>query len=158
MRLGKPVLAAVEGFAVGGGFELALWCDLRVAASDAVFGIFNRRFGVPCVDGGTVRLPRLVGASRAMDLLLTGRAVLAEEAFAIGLANRLCPPGRALEVALALAHELAGFPQWGLPEEEALRGELRHGLRAIEAGEAGAGASRFAGGAGRHGAPTSPAR
>ena len=164
LRLDKPVIAAVEGFAVGGGFELALWCDLRVAARDAVFGIYNRRFGVPCVDGGSVRLPRLLGASRALDLLLTGRPVPAEEAFAIGLANRLSEPGRARDDAVAMAHELAAFPQaalrgdrrsaldqWGLPEAEALGNELRLGRPAMESGEAAAGASRFAEGAGRHG-------
>jgi enoyl-CoA hydratase len=165
MVLGKPVLAAVEGFAVGGGFELALWCDLRVAARDATFGLFNRRFGVPCIDLGTVRLPRLIGHSRAMDLLLTGRAVPAHEAFDIGLVNRLVEPGRALEEAVGLARELATFPQtalrndrlsaieqWGLPFGEAMRVELRHGLETIASGEALSGAERFAGGDGRHGA------
>jgi enoyl-CoA hydratase len=161
---GKPVIAAIEGYAVGGGFELALWCDLRVAARDAVFGLFNRRFGVPCIDGGTVRLPRLIGESRAMDLLLTGRAVGCEEALAIGLVNRLAEPGGSLEAALELARHLASLPQeamrgdrasarsqWGLSLAEALRAELRFGLRAVEAGEAGDGARRFVDGAGRHG-------
>jgi enoyl-CoA hydratase len=165
MRLGKPVLAAVEGYAVGGGFELALWCDLRVAARDATFGVLNRRFGVPLVDGGTVRLPRLIGHSRAMDLILTGRAVGAQEAFEIGLVNRLAEPGRALEEALELAHALAALPQaalrgdrrsaiegWGLGEDEALANELRHGMEALASGEALAGAERFASGEGRHGA------
>lgn len=161
---GKPVLAAVEGHAVGGGLELALWCDLRIAARDAVFGVFNRRFGVPLVDLGSVRLPRLIGHSRAMDLILTGRAVGAEEAFAMGLANRLVEPGRALEAAVELAAELSRYPQatmrsdrrsairqWGLPLEEAIRSELRLGREALASGEAGAGAERFARGAGRHG-------
>jgi enoyl-CoA hydratase len=165
MILGKPVLAAVEGHAVGGGFELALWCDLRVAARDATFGLFNRRFGVPCIDLGTVRLPRLIGHSRAMDLLLTGRPVPAPEAFEIGLVNRLVDSGRALDEAVGLARELATFPQtalrndrlsaieqWGLPFDEAMRVELRRGLEAIASGEALSGAERFAGGGGRHGA------
>jgi enoyl-CoA hydratase len=164
MVVGKPVLAAVEGYAVGGGFELALWCDLRVAARNAVFGVFNRRFGVPLVDLGTVRLPRLIGHSRAMDLILTGRAVSGEEAFEMGLANRTVDPGEALGAALELAQGLARLPQaclrndrlsaieqWGLPFEEAVRNEIRHGIATIASGEAGAGAGRFASGAGRHG-------
>jgi enoyl-CoA hydratase len=164
LRLGKPVIAAIEGHAVAGGLELALWCDLRVAAEDAVLGVFCRRWGVPLIDGGTVRLPRLIGHSRAMDLVLTGRAVRAEEALAIGLVNRLAPTGEALAHAQRLAAEIAAFPQvclrgdrasvleqWGLDEAEGLAAELRHGLRALES-ESMAGATRFAEGAGRHGA------
>jgi enoyl-CoA hydratase len=162
MRLSKPVIAAVSGHAVAGGLELALWCDLRVAESDAVFGVFCRRWGVPLIDGGTVRLPRLIGESRAMDLILTGRAVPAPEAYDIGLVNRLVPPGAARAEAERLAAEIARFPQTclrtdrmsvldqaGLPEGEAMAGELRHGMTAL--GEAMTGAARFAGGAGRHG-------
>lgn len=166
MLLDKPVIAAVEGYAVAGGLELACWCDLRVAATDAAFGVFCRRWGVPLVDGGTIRLPRLVGHSRALDMILTGREVGAEEAFAIGLVNRLCPPGEARTTAVVLARELAAFPQrclradrrssyeqWGLPVEDALRVEYRHGRAVIASGETREGAARFAGGAGRHGAP-----
>ncbi len=164
MQLGKPVIAAVEGHAVAGGLELALWCDLRVAAEDAVFGVYCRRWGVPLVDGGTVRLPRLIGHSHAMDLILTGRGVSGEEARRMGLANRLCPPGQALTEALALARQLAAFPQrclrsdrgaalaqWGMSEADALQEETRLGLEVIRSGETRAGAERFAGGAGRHG-------
>ncbi|MER7761451.1 crotonase/enoyl-CoA hydratase family protein [Streptomyces sp. NPDC097619] len=164
MELGKPVIAAISGHAVAGGLELALWCDLRVAEEDSVFGVYCRRWGVPLIDGGTVRLPRLIGESRAMDLILTGRPVPATEAHAIGLVNRLVPPGRAREAAEALAREIAAFPQTclrqdrlsargqhGLPEAEALRREYAHGLVPLEAGETGAGARRFAEGAGRHG-------
>jgi enoyl-CoA hydratase len=164
MTLSKPVIAAVEGHAVAGGLELALWCDLRVAAEDAVFGVFCRRWGVPLVDGGTVRLPRLIGHSHALDLILTGRGVSGEEARMMGLANRLVPPGRALEAALELAAELARSPQlclrsdrasalaqWGLAEAEALREETRRGLEVIRSGETSEGASRFSAGAGRHG-------
>ncbi|QUV99085.1 crotonase/enoyl-CoA hydratase family protein [Chloracidobacterium sp. MS 40/45] len=164
-RLPKPVIAAVEGYAVAGGLELALWCDLRVAAQTAVFGVFCRRFGVPLVDGGTVRLPRLIGFGRAMDLILTGRPVAAEEALAIGLVNRLCPEGKAVETALALARSIAAFPQTclrsdrqslyeqaGLDWEPALRNEFRRGMDVLATGETQAGAQRFAGGAGRHGA------
>jgi enoyl-CoA hydratase len=164
MRLSKPVVAAIEGHAVAGGLELALWCDLRVAAEDAVLGVFCRRWGVPLIDGGTLRLPRLIGHSRAMDLILTGRAVDAEEAWAIGLVNRVAPSGEALVHAQELAAEIAAFPQvcvrsdrasaleqWGLTEEEALAAEYRHGLRALEA-ESLDGAARFVEGAGRHGA------
>ena len=164
MTLGKPVIAAVEGHAVAGGLELALWCDLRVAASNAVFGVYCRRWGVPLVDGGTVRLPRLIGHSHAMDLILTGRGVAGEEALRMGLANRLTVPGEALNLALDLARQLAAFPQrclrsdrrsaldqWGLEEEAALARETRLGLEVIRSGETRAGASRFAGGAGRHG-------
>jgi enoyl-CoA hydratase len=165
MRLAKPVLAAVEGYAVAGGLELALWCDLRVAARDATFGVYCRRWGVPLIDGGTIRLPRLVGQSHAMDMILTGRGVAGEEAHAMGLANRLVAPGRALEEAVQLAGEIAAFPQrclrgdrlsalrqWGLSEAEALAEETRIGLDVIRSGETQAGARRFAEGAGRHGA------
>ena len=165
MRLGKPVVAAIEGYAVAGGLELALWCDLRVAARDAVLGVFCRRWGVPLIDGGTVRLPQLLGTGRAMDLVLTGRPVGAEEAERIGLVNRVVEPGGAREAAEALARELAGLPQrclrndrlallegLGRPTDEALRLELEHGLDSLQ--EAADGAARFAGGAGRHGAPT----
>lgn len=165
MRLSKPVVAAIEGHAVAGGLELALWCDLRVAAGDAVLGVFCRRWGVPLVDGGTYRLPRLVGASRAMDLVLTGRPVDAWEAERIGLVNRVVPVGQARAEAEALAHQLAALPQTclrhdrlslleseGLEEDEALATEHRHGLVSLE--EAVAGAQRFVAGEGRHGAPT----
>ncbi|WP_405758913.1 crotonase/enoyl-CoA hydratase family protein [Streptomyces sp. NBC_00073] len=165
MRLGKPVIAAVAGHAVAGGLELALWCDLRVAEEDAVFGVFCRRWGVPLTDGGTVRLPRLIGESRAMDLILTGRPVTAAEAHAIGLANRVVAAGQSRRAAEALAHEIAAFPQLclrhdrlsvleqhGVGEAEALAGEYRHGLVPLTAGETQAGAGRFASGAGRHGA------
>jgi enoyl-CoA hydratase len=165
LLLSKPVLAAVEGHAVAGGLELALWCDLRIAATDAVFGVFCRRFGVPLLDLGTVRLPRLIGQSHALDLILTGRGVQGDEALRMGLANRLVPQGRALEAAVRLAHELARFPQrclrsdrlsayeqWSLPYEDAWRNELRRGLEVIASGETVAGATRFTGGQGRHGA------
>lgn len=164
MLLGKPVIAAVEGHAVAGGLELALWCDLRVAARDAVFGVYCRRWGVPLVDGGTVRLSRLIGHSHALDMILTGRGVSGEEAGRMGLANRVVEPGKALGVAVALGKELAKFPQrclrndrlssyqqWGLELEQALANELRLGLEVIRSGETRAGAQRFAGGAGRHG-------
>lgn len=164
-RLSKPVIAAVEGYAVAGGLELALWCDLRVAAETAVFGVFCRRFGVPLIDGGTVRLPRLIGFGRAMDLVLTGRPVRADEALAIGLVNRVCPPGKALETALALARDIAAFPQACLRSdrlslyeqaeldwEAALRNEFRRGMAVVASGETRSGAQRFAEGDGRHGA------
>lgn len=163
--LSKPVIAAIEGPAVAGGAELALWCDLRVMAEDAVFGIFCRRFGVPLVDMGSVRLPRLIGHSRAMDLILTGRAVDAREALAIGLANRVAPKGEALAQAIALAKEIAAFPQtcmrndrlsaieqWDLDADAAIENEARRGLEALRSGEARAGAARFTRGEGRHGA------
>ncbi|MFC4949650.1 crotonase/enoyl-CoA hydratase family protein [Pseudonocardia sp. GCM10023141] len=169
MRLSKPVIAAIEGPAVAGGLELALWCDLRVAGDTAVFGVFCRRWGVPLIDGGTVRLPRLIGASRAMDLILTGRAVDAAEALAIGLANRVVPAGEALAAAQALATDLAALPQTclrqdrlavleqeGLDETAALAAEYEHGLVSLGA-DALAGAARFAAGAGRHGAAETPA-
>ncbi|MGD8679447.1 MAG: crotonase/enoyl-CoA hydratase family protein [Lysobacterales bacterium] len=164
MTLSKPVIAAVEGHAVAGGLELALWCDLRVAAKDAVFGVFCRRFGVPLVDGGTVRLPRLIGHSHAMDLILTGRGVSGEEALRMGLANRIVPPGTALVAARELAAELAEFPQrclrsdrmsaltqWDLPEADALLEETRKGIDTLRSGESREGAQRFSEGAGRHG-------
>jgi enoyl-CoA hydratase len=164
MLLGKPVIAAVEGHAVAGGLELALWCDLRVAARDAVFGVYCRRFGVPLIDGGTIRLPRLIGQSHALDLILTGRGVSGDEALRIGLANRLCEPGEALAQALVLAAELARFPQrcmradrmsayqqWDLPLQDALLAETRGGLAVVLSGETVQGASRFAAGAGRSG-------
>jgi enoyl-CoA hydratase len=164
MVLSKPVIAAVSGYAVAGGLELAIWCDLRVAEEDAVFGVFCRRWGVPLIDGGTVRLPRLIGHSRAMDLILTGRDVQADEALAIGLANRVVPNGQARQAAEELAAELAALPQqclradrlsalhqWGLPESEAIDSEFASiSIVAVEANE---GAARFASGAGRHGAP-----
>lgn len=165
MLLSKPVIAAVEGHAVAGGLELACWCDLRVAASDAVFGVYCRRWGVPLIDGGTIRLPRLVGHSHALDMILTGRGVSGEEAQRIGLANRLVTPGAALDRAVALADELARFPQrclrgdrlssyrqWSLDLDDALLEETRIGWKVIESGETGEGAKRFAAGAGRHGA------
>ncbi len=164
LRLGKPVVAAVEGYAVAGGLELALWCDLRVAAEDATFGVFCRRWGVPLIDGGTVRLPRLIGAGRAMDLILTGRPVDAAEAERIGLVNRVVATGTARERAEALAAELAAFPQVclrqdrqsalaqeGLAEEAALRQEFEYGVRSLREGGA-EGAERFRSGEGRHGA------
>ena len=164
MLLSKPVIAAVEGFAVAGGLELALWCDLRVAAENAVFGVYCRRWGVPLVDGGTIRLSRLIGHSHALDLILTGRGVSGGEAQAMGLANRLAPPGKALEAAMELARSLVAFPQlcmrndrlssyrqWGLPLDEALREETRLGMAVIDSGETRKGASRFAAGKGRHG-------
>jgi enoyl-CoA hydratase len=165
MRLSKPVIAAIEGHAVAGGLELALWCDLRVVAEDAVLGVFCRRFGVPLIDLGTIRLPRLIGHSRAMDLILTGRPVPAKEAALIGLANRVVPSGTSLEAALELAREIASHPQlcmrsdrrsaieqWGLVEEEAMRKELQLGLETIASGETASGAQRFTDGTGRHGA------
>ncbi|CAN5692019.1 crotonase/enoyl-CoA hydratase family protein [soil metagenome] len=164
MLLAKPVIAAVEGHAVAGGLELALWCDLRVAATDAVFGVYCRRWGVPLVDGGTVRLPRLIGHSHALDLILTGRGVSGDEALRLGLANRLVEPGEARAAAVALATGLAAFPQgclrsdrrssyeqWGLGIDDALAHETRLGLDVIASGETREGASRFASGAGRHG-------
>jgi enoyl-CoA hydratase len=162
MRLSKPVIAAVEGHAVAGGLELALWCDMRVAGQGAVFGVFCRRWGVPLIDGGTVRLPRLVGQSRAMDMILTGRPVEADEALAMGLVNRVVGQGEALSAAVELARALAGFPQacmrgdrlsvleqFGLSEEHAIAGELQHGIRSLA--EVQSGLERFRGGAGRHG-------
>jgi enoyl-CoA hydratase len=164
MLLGKPVIAAVERYAVAGGLELALWCDLRVAARDAVFGVFCRRWGVPLVDGGTIRLPRLIGMSHAMDMILTGRGVSGDEAFRIGLANRVVEPGTTLAAARELATQLAAFPQrclrsdrlsayeaWVLPLDAALRNEFERGIATVQSGETRVGAARFATGAGRHG-------
>lgn len=164
LRLSKPVIAAIEGHAVAGGAELALWCDLRVMAESAIFGIYCRRFGVPLVDLGTIRLPRLIGHSRAMDLMLTGRAVDAAEALAIGLANRLAPEGQALAHAIALAKSIAAFPQtcmrndrlsaleqWDLDESAAIDNEIKRGLDTLRSGETAAGARRFTSGEGRHG-------
>lgn len=163
LRLTKPVIAAVGGHAVAGGLELALWCDLRVAEEDAVFGVFCRRWGVPLIDGGTVRLPRLIGTGRALDLILTGRPVPAPEAYGMGLVNRLVPAGGARAAAEELAARIATFPQTclrgdlasvhaqqGLPEAEAMAVELRYGQAALA--QAAEGAARFAAGAGRHGA------
>jgi len=165
LRLGKPVIAAIEGAAVAGGLELALWCDLRVVAADAVLGVYCRRFGVPLVDLGTVRLPRLIGHSRAIDLILTGRGVDGAEAERIGLANRVTEPGGALAAAVELAHELSELPQrclrndrlsaieqWDLGEDEARRNEAVRGRDTIDSGETADGAARFTAGAGRHGA------
>ncbi|MEZ5264739.1 MAG: crotonase/enoyl-CoA hydratase family protein [Acidimicrobiales bacterium] len=164
MLLSKPVVAAVEGFAVAGGLELALWCDLRVAARDAVFGVYCRRWGVPLIDGGTVRLPRLIGHSHALDLILTGRGVSGGEAQAMGLANRLVEPGTARAEAVALAKQLATFPQralrsdrlssyhqWGAGLDAAMAYETEVGLATVASGETVEGAARFAAGEGRHG-------
>jgi enoyl-CoA hydratase len=164
MRLAKPVIAAVEGYAVAGGCELALWCDMRVISETATFGIFCRRFGVPLIDLGTIRLPRLIGHSRAMDLILTGREVRAQEALDIGLANRLVPASQALSAAIELAGQIASFPQiclrndrlsaieqWGLDETFAMQNEIKRGLKTLASGEAYAGAAAFATGLGRHG-------
>ncbi|MBX3514025.1 MAG: crotonase/enoyl-CoA hydratase family protein [Xanthobacteraceae bacterium] len=163
LKLSKPVIAAVEGYAVAGGIEVACWCDMRVAAKSATFGVFCRRFGVPLVDLGTIRLPRLIGHSRAMDLILTGRPVNADEALTMGLANRVVEDGNALEAALEIAEQLSAFPQicmradrlsainqWSLDWDEAAKAEMNGGLPAVQA-EAIAGASRFSGGTGRHG-------
>lgn len=164
MTLSKPVIAAVEGYAVAGGLELALWCDLRVAARSAVFGVYCRRWGVPLVDGGTVRLPRLIGQSHALDMILTGRGVGGEEALRMGLANRLAEDGEALHEAVALAEQLSRFPQrclrsdrrsvllqWGKPLPDALQQETLLGREVIKSGETVQGAGRFNAGAGRHG-------
>ncbi|MEX2488966.1 MAG: crotonase/enoyl-CoA hydratase family protein [Pseudomonadales bacterium] len=164
MLLGKPVIAAVEGYAVAGGLELSLWCDLRVAAENAVFGVYCRRWGVPLVDGGTIRLSRMLGHSHALDLILTGRGVSGDEAQRMGLANRLTRPGKALEEAILLARQLCDFPQlcmrndrmssyeqWSLPLEKALKRETELGLNVINSGETREGAARFASGKGRHG-------
>lgn len=164
MELSKPVIAAVSGYCVAGGIELAAWCDLRVADETAIFGVFCRRFGVPLVDGGTVRLPRLIGMSHAMDMILTGRAVDAAEARAMGLANRVVPAGQALAAAIELAEQIAAFPQtcmrgdrrsayeqWGMTESQAILNEFEHGKRTLASGETVQGATRFADGSGRHG-------
>ncbi len=164
MELSKPVIAAVEGYAVAGGLELAVWCDLRVASEEAAFGVFCRRFGVPLIDGGTVRLPRLIGQGRALDLILTGREVGAAEALAMGLVNRVVPAGEARDAAVAWGRELDTLPQvclrndrrstleqWGLPVRDAMRVEFRHGLDSLRSPDAGAGAIRFSSGSGRGG-------
>jgi enoyl-CoA hydratase len=167
--LGKPVIAAIEGYAVAGGLELALWCDLRVAADDAALGVFCRRFGIPLIDGGTVRLPRLIGQGRALDLILTGREVGASEALGMGLVDRVVPAGTALDAAVVLGQELAALPQaclrndrmsaltqWGLSTADALRHETRWGLKSLSSPDAAAGAARFEGGAGRSGSAVVP--
>lgn len=165
MQLSKPVIAAVSGYCVAGGLELALWCDLRVADDSAVFGVFCRRYGVPLIDGGSVRLPRAIGMSRALDMMLTGRAVAADEALQFGLVNRLVGRGEALAAAQVLAVQLAALPQtclrndrasaraqWALNEADALANEFRLGLNSLRSGESRAGAQRFVDGHGRHGA------
>jgi enoyl-CoA hydratase len=164
LRLSKPVIAAIEGPAVAGGLELVLWCDLRIAGESAIFGVFNRRFGVPLVDLGTLRLPRIIGHGRAMDLILTGRSVDAVEALAMGLINRCVPDGEALSAAVELAQKLSTFPQtamrqdrlsaieqWGLSEEDAIANEIAHGLVTVASGESTSGARNFSSGAGSHG-------
>ena len=164
MQLSKPVIAAVEGYAVAGGLELAAWCDLRVASTSAVLGVFCRRWGVPLIDGGTVRLSRLLGHSRALDLILTGRGVSGDEALMMGLVNRLCEPGTALETAMVMARQVASFPQgcmrsdrqssyeqWDMSLADALANETRLGLQVIRSGETVEGAARFSAGEGRHG-------
>jgi enoyl-CoA hydratase len=164
LLLSKPVIAAVEGHAVAGGLELALWCDLRVAARDAIFGVFNRRWGVPLIDLGTVRLPRIIGHGRALDLILTGRPVPADEALQMGLINRVVEKGSALQAALGLAKSISQFPQqamrgdrlsayeqWSLSWEQARQNELQYGMQAVRSGEAQSGAARFGAGIGRHG-------
>ncbi|HYP24000.1 MAG TPA: crotonase/enoyl-CoA hydratase family protein [Actinomycetota bacterium] len=167
MLLRKPVIAAIEGYAVAGGLELALWCDLRVAAEDAVLGVFSRRFGVPLIDGGNVRLPRVVGLGRALDMILTARAVDAPEALSIGLVNRVCAPGAALETALDLAQTIASWPQGplrgdrlaaieasSLPLDDAMRNEFHRGVESLSAGQTLPNVRRFAAGEGRHGEGT----
>ena len=164
MQLSKPVIAAVSGYCVAGGLELAAWCDMRVADESAVFGVFCRRFGVPLIDGGTVRLPRLIGMSRAMDMILTGRPVAAQEALQMGLANRVVAQGELHDAARTLALQIAGFPQtclrgdrasayqqWGMAESAAIANEFDHGLATLQSGETVSGASRFRDGQGRHG-------
>lgn len=159
MLLGKPVIAAVEGHAVAGGLELAVWCDLRIVAADATFGVYCRRWGVPLVDGGTIRLTRLIGHGRALDMILTGRGVGAEEALQMGLATRVVPSGQALPAAVELAHQLARLPQgalrhdrlssyeqWSLPLPEALLNEYHHGMASLASGEMAAGVARYASG------------
>lgn len=164
MQLSKPVIAAVSGYCVAGGLELALWCDMRVADNSAIFGVFCRRFGVPLIDGGTVRLPRAIGMSRAMDMILTGRPVEAGEALQMGLINRLVAKGDVRKAAETLALQIAGFPQvcmrgdrrsayeqWGMDESAAIANEFQRGMQALSQGETLAGASRFTQGQGRHG-------
>jgi enoyl-CoA hydratase len=169
LRLTKPVIAAIEGPAVAGGLELALWADLRIAGAGAIFGVYNRRFGIPLVDLGTIRLPRLIGHGRAMDLILSGRTVDAAEALAMGLINRRVPDGEALQSAITLARQLSSFPQtamredrlsvieqWDLSEQEAIANEINHGRATVASGETASGAAIFGGGAGRHGKPLAP--
>lgn len=164
MLLSKPVIAGVAGHAVAGGLELAIWCDIRVAERDAVFGVFSRRFGVPLIDGGTIRLPRIIGLGRALDMILTGRPVNAEEALAIGLVNRIVDVGQSRPEAEKIAQKIATFPQaclrgdrlsayeqFGLPIKEAIANEFKHGEKTLESGETFAGAHRFSKGEGRHG-------
>ena len=164
MTLSKPVVAAIEGPAVAGGLELALWCDIRIASESAGFGVLNRRFGVPSVDGATVRLPRIIGHGRAMEMILSGRGVAAAEALQLGLVSAVVPPGQALAAAMAVAHDLARYPQtalrsdrmsvieqWSLSRDDALRNEARRGRDVIDSGESAAGAERFVAGEGRHG-------
>lgn len=164
MLLNKPVIAAVEGHAVAGGLELAAWCDLRVAASDAIFGVFCRRWGIPLMDGGTIRLARLLGHSHALDLILTGRGVSGDEALRMGLANRIVPPGQAMTEAIALARDIAARPQgalrhdrlssyeqWSLALDAALLGEYHHGIAALQTGEFGGGLDNYASGGWRQG-------
>lgn len=166
MLLKKPVIAAIAGHAVAGGLELALWCDLRIMEETAILGVFCRRFGVPLIDGGTIRLPRLIGMSHALDLILTGRPVDAAEAKAIGLVNRIVPRGEARAAAEKLARQLSEFPQacmrsdrlsvyeqWGLTSQEAIQNEFEHGMGTVQQGETVQGAARFSGGEGRHGIP-----
>ncbi|MFW9951336.1 MAG: crotonase/enoyl-CoA hydratase family protein [Candidatus Thorarchaeota archaeon] len=164
MQLSKPVIAAIAGYAVAGGLELALWCDLRIVEKSAIFGVFCRRFGVPLIDGGTVRLPRLIGLSRAMDMILTGRAINAEEAFQWGLANRIVEDGTSREEAEKLAEEIAKFPQtcmrndrlsaydqMGLPLKKAMKVEYNYGLSTLGSGEYLEGSKAFTNGFGKHG-------
>ncbi len=164
MSLSKPVIASISGYCVAGGIELAAWCDMRVADESAIFGVFCRRFGVPLIDGGTVRLPRLIGMSHAMDMILTGRHVDAQEALHMGLANRIVAQEKLIEETEKLALQLAAFPQhclrgdrrsvleqWDMDEAQALANEFRHGMRTLESGETLSGASRFQSGSGRHG-------
>jgi enoyl-CoA hydratase len=166
LRLSKPVIAAIEGPAVAGGLELALWADLRIAGAGAVFGVYNRRFGIPLVDLGTIRLPRIIGHGRAMDLILSGRTVDAAEALAIGLINQRVPDGEALQSAITLAQQLSGYPQtamredrlsvieqWDLSEQDAIANEIKHGIATVASGETASGAATFGRGAGRHGKP-----
>jgi enoyl-CoA hydratase len=167
LQLSKPVIAAISGFAVAGGLELALWCDLRVAEEDAVLGVFCRRWGVPLIDGGTVRLPQIIGLGRALDLILTGRGVPASEAMQMGLVSRVAPVGGARAAAEQLAREISAFPQaclrgdrmsalqsMGIPAPDAMAGEFRHGMATLAAPGAADGVARFRGGAGRGGAPS----
>ena len=164
MILSKPVIAAVSGFAVAGGLELALWCDMRIVEKSAIFGVFCRRFGVPLIDGGTVRLPRLIGLSRAMDMILTGRPVTAQEAFEWGLANRVVEDGTSKGEAEKLAREIAAFPQicmrndrlsayeqFGMDLEDAIKNEFDYGLKTLASGDYIDGSQSFRDGKGKHG-------